>query len=517
MIDKFKPFIAIFSLGLLFSCFTHSWAQNQNGILIVPFRINDKTEQPLLQKMINDMLFSRLNAKNCMVIKDFRSLNMDISKSLNVKQSKEIAKKNGFTHILTGSVSIFGGHYSIDAQIWELKEQKPGFTHSIMASSENEVIPKINEMSLKIRQVICKEILESEKGGVTKTTIDSFHCKVFPQLNIDIHSLTVADINQDKHPELIAADKHSVYMFDFSNNSLEIMGQFNADHIHKIIWLDSADINNDQKPEFYVTAVHKLDGHLVSFVLVWDKERFHVLFQDAPYYFRCFRRFDHTVHLIGQKQTLEDFFSKKVCLLNYSNNKLTVEKIQFIPPKSHFASFHQGKFIGPGKSYVVIRANNKMEILDNAFRSKWLSETFYAESKKIMTLSRRSLHKASHENDKFMYLNQRIQVDDVDQDNIDEIIVSQQNASSGSRLFQRYRQYDSGVITCLKWNGLGMVPVWKTPKINGYISDYIWFDKTGEGNMCILVAAISTKSFFKSEISQILLMETSKEADFTVE
>jgi hypothetical protein len=505
-----KQCIAVFSLGLLLSCFTHSWAQNQNGILLIPFTIHDKTDQPLLKKMINNMLFSRLNTKNCMIVKDFRNLGIDLSKSLNVNQAKKIAKKNGLDHILTGSISIFGGQYSIDAQIWALKDQKPNFTHSVVASSEKEVIPQINEMSLRIRQVICQEVVEPEKGEVQQGMIDSFRCRVFPQLNRAIHSLTVADINQDHHPELIAADKHSVYMFDISNNSLNVMGHFDTDHTQKIIWLDSADMNKDQKPEFYVTAVHKLDGHLTSFVLVWNNDRFQVIFQDAPYYFRCFRRYDHTVHLIGQTQTLGHFFSKKICLLRYNNKKFIVEKTQFIPPNSHFASFHQGRFTGPDKSYVVIRANNKMEILDRAFRSRWLSETLFAESKKVLTLSRSSLHKAPHENEKFMYLNQRIQVDDVDHDNIDEIIVSQQNASSGSRLFQRYRQFDSGVITCLKWNGLGMVPVWKTPKINGYISDYIWFDQTGEGNMCLIVSAISAKSFFKSRTTQVLLLEVSR-------
>jgi len=503
----FKPIFVSLCIGLFITCNTNIWAQNQQGIMIFPFTINDKAEQPLLKKMISDMLFSRLSAKNCMDVKDYRSQNVDNSKSLNVKQFKKIAQDNGMTHILIGSVSIFGGQYSIDAQIWELNDQKPGFTHSTMASSEKDVIPKINEMSLAIRKVICKEDHITEKIQDQKEKIGSFTFDIFPPLDIAIHSMTVADVNQDNHPKLIAADKHSVYMFDFSNETINLMGHFNTDHTHRIIWLDSADIDKDRKPEIYVTAVHKLDGHLMSFVLVWVNDTFQVVFSDEPYYFRCFRRYDRTVHLIGQKQTIEQFFSKKICLLKKYNNRLIVEKMQFIPPNSHFASFHQGRFTGTDKSYVVVRANNKMEILDASFRTKWLSESLYAESKKLLVLPKKSSQNAPHETEKFLYLNQRIQVDDVDQDNIDEIIVSQQNASSGSRLFQRYRQFDSGTITCLKWNGLGMVPLWKTPKINGYISDYIWFDKTGQGNMCIAVATISAKSFFKSATTQILLLE----------
>jgi hypothetical protein len=440
-----------------------------------------------------------------MIVKDYRSMNMASSASLNIEQSKKIARDNGLTLILTGSVSIFGGKYSIDAQIWALNEQKPRFSHSLTASSENDVIPKIDEMSQAIQKVICKERFAPENTRDERETIGAFTYQIFPELNIAINSITVADINQDNFPELVAADDHSVYMFDFATDSLHMMGYYNADRTHRIIWLDAADIDNDQKPEFYVTAIHKLSRRLVSFILTWDKDAFQVRLQDEPFYFRCFRRHDQTVHLIGQKQTLENLFSKKICMLQYYNNKLIVDKTQFIPPNSHFASFHQGQLTDSGKSYVIIRDNNRMEILDASFRSKWLSQTLYAESKKILFFPKDSSRKAPHENEKFLYLNQRILVDDVDQDHMDEIIVSKQHASSGSRLFQRYRHFDSGIITCLKWNGMHMVPLWKTPEINGYISDYIWFDRTGKKNMCVAVSAISEKSLFKSASSQIIL------------
>ena len=507
MMYVFKQLFAALTIGLLMTCYSFSWAHNQDGILIFPFKINGKTEQPILKKMISDMLFSRLSANKCMFVKDYRALNSKTKSVLNVNQSKKIAQDNGLTHMLIGSVSIFGGQYSFDAQVWQLDDQKPYFTHSVMASSENDVIPKINEMSQAIRKGICIDDHIINRIQTQKKHTESFTHSVFPEMDCIIHSIAIADINQDVHKELIAADNHSVYLFDFLDGALNLMGQYNADHTVKIIWLDTADLDNDQNKEIYVTAIHKLDGHLVSFVLVWEHDAFKVLLSNEPYYFRCFRQFDQTVHLIGQKQTLEHFFSKKICLLKYHNNHLIVSNMQFIPPGSHFVSFYHGRFVGPHKSYIVVRANNKLEILNASFRSEWMSETLYAESKKILILPNKSTRKAPHEKEKFLYLNQRIQVDDVDHDQIDEIIVSQQNAASGSRLFRRYRQFDSGVITCLKWNGLGMVPLWKTPKINGYISDYFWFDKTGQNNMCIAVAVVSKKTFFKSAATRILLFE----------
>ena len=491
-------------MGLIVLYNGHALAQDQNGILIVPFTINDKIQQPLLKTMIGDMLFTRLNAGHCMTVKEYRHMHPQASETLDVEQAKKVAQNNGLTHILVGSVSIFGGQYSIDAHIWTIHDQKPYFSHSVMAVSEKAVIPEIHQLCLRLKEAICKK---SSNPQAQKEKIGAFTYEIFPRLDVAIQCLSVADVNQDNRPELVASDNHSVYLFDLSTNPLNLLSHYDADNTHNIIWLDAADMDNDSRPEIYVTAVHRLGGHLVSFVLEWHQDQLNVILHDEPYYFRCYHRYDGTMQLIGQKQAMTHFFANKVCLLKYYGQKLFVDTVQAIPPDSHFASFHQGNFTGPEKDYVIVRPNNQIEILDHALRRKWLSETLYAESKKMIILPRQTAQKAPHQEESFKYLNQRIQVADVDSDNIDEIIVSEQNAVSGSRLFKRYRQFQSGMITCLKWNGLGMIPLWKTPKISGYISDYIWFDKTGKGTMCVAVAAISKKFVFKSATTQILLFE----------
>jgi len=478
---------------------------NKNGILIVPFTINDQSKQPLLQKMISDMLYSRLNTTPCMPVVDCRKLVGDCPMDYN--QIKQIAANKNLSHVLTGSVSIFGGQYSIDIQIMALDKTTPMYSHAVMASSEKAVIPKIHELSLKTRQALCPtgaithvpQVRKKEKTGL-------FTYEIMPSLDKEVYFMTTADVNQDNHPELIMADKQTIFLFDISRNQLDHLGSYNGASAYRIIWLDAADIDKNQQPEIYVTAVHKTGGHLVSFVLIWDMNTLKVLLHDAPYYFRCFRQTDGTVHLIGQKQSLGDFFSKKACVLNYHQNKLLVRNMQHLPPNSHFVSFHQGRFTGAEKNYVIVQPNNTIEILDQHFRPKWVSETLYAESKNKLLMPPKTKRKRNGDHqEKFLYLNQRIVVHDVDHDHIDEIIVSEQHAPRGSRLFHRYRQYKNGTITCLKWNGLGMIPLWKTPEINGYISDYAWFDKNGTGQMCVAVATIIKNSMFKSSETQIIL------------
>jgi TolB-like protein len=501
----------IFQISILLPCmiFIH-FAQAEtapNGILITPFHINGKQDHQLLVKMISDMLFTRLSSAHCMPVVDYRKLTVSGKNFAQEKDVRSLAKENHLSHFIMGSISVFGGQYSIDAQIWQVSDNKPFHAHASLASSENAVIPKIHDMSLDFQKALCQNNLrfQPQIGFVSKN--NGFSHKAFPQLDFEIHALAVADINHDHHQDIIVSDTNTIYIFDIKNDFLDVIGQYEADHSCHILRMDASDLDHDQKTEIFVTATNKLSKRLTSFVLQWHSNQLHVVLQNQPFYFRCFQRADQSVQLIGQKQSMNSFFSKKVFLLQYDQHQLLIQKAQAIPPDSNFASFHQGRFTGSKKDYVIIRPNNKLEILDASLRQKWISETLYAESKNILIFPKKQAQNASHDKDKYCYLNQRIYVHDVDHDHIDEIILSEHHTSSGGRLFQRFRQYNSGTITCLKWNGLGMIPLWKTPKMNGYISDYMCFDKNGDGQISIVVACVSPKKLFKPIQSRLLLFD----------
>ena len=499
-----KNILIIYCIAICIFCNKSIQADNSShkGVLIIPFAINSSHDQYLLKKMISDMLFSRLNLNQCFSVIDYRKLNIVKYSNIDEKIARKIAKEQKLSHVIIGSVSVFGGQYSLDMQIYKTNENKPYYTYASLAESERDVIPKIHEMSLKIKNALCDNAIIDSDISSNSLKSGNFTIQSYPPLDINSRAIAIADINQDKKPELFVADKNDVYLFDISSKNLKLLGQYNAHHVNKIVRMDAADLDNDKKPEIFVTSFNKLSGKLTSFVLAWEYNELKVILQDEPFYFRCFQRFDRSIKLIAQKQSIDDFFSKKVLLLRYQNKKLFIEKTQAIPPKSNFASFHQGRFTGAKKDFVIIRSDNRIELLDSSLRRKWKSENYYAESQNILTLP----PKVQHQEKKYIYLNQRLQVFDVDRDNIDELIVSEHHTSSGGRIFQRYRNFTSGVITCLKWNGLGMIPFWKTPEITGYISDYIWFDRTGNGKMCIAVAAVTKQFLFKKFQTQILLI-----------
>jgi len=486
----------------------HVQAQStQHGLMLFPFTINGKMAEPLLQKMISDMLFSRLNSEQCMPVIDYQKQNLNHHIPVQEKDARRLAKENHLSHVLMGSVSIFGGHYSIDAQLWKVDDDSPFFTHSSMASSENDVIPKIHEMSIAIQNALCQNSFVQHKSHQNVSLDNLFTFQAFPPIDMEIQAIAVYDVNQDFRKDIIVSDNNSIYVYDLKDNQITIIGNYNANHACHVLRMDAGDLNHDQVPEILVTAINKPTGRLVSFVLEWKSNQLSLVLQDEPFYFRLFKGVDKPARLIAQKQPIGQFFSKKVFLMSYSQKKLIIEKAQAIPPDSNFASFHQGRFTGSQKDYVIIRPDNKLQLLDSSLRKKWISETRYAESKNVLVLPRKQAQNSSHDREKYCYLNQRIQVVDVDHDRVDEIILSEHNATTGGRLFHRYRQFQSGTITCLKWNGLGMIPLWKTPEINGYISDYMWFENN-DGKTCIMVACVSRKlSMFEPVQSSLMLFE----------
>jgi hypothetical protein len=108
-----------------------------------------------------------------------------------------------------------------------------------------------------------------------------------------------------------------------------------------------------------------------------------------------------------------------------------------------------------------------------------------------------------------IYIPSRIVVADVNNDGIKDIIVNK-NLSTSSRLFQNMKNYPSGEIHALTWNGIALTELWRTRKIDGYIVDYLLRPKEGNSGAELLVGIIlgsSPLELFGDQISTVLMYQ----------
>jgi primase-polymerase (primpol)-like protein len=150
-------------------------------------------------------------------------------------------------------------------------------------------------------------------------------------------------------------------------------------------------------------------------------------------------------------------------------------------------------------SVLAFRPNDTLSILDKDGQEAWTSSETYggsnvyllspAEMKEKKTEGRLTDPTAS----KGLYLQQRIFVTDLDQDQKNEVIVvKNQDVSRG--LFHRYRKYVNGYFEALVWDNVGLRVKWKTRKFSGYISDYDVGDLDNDGTDELVFAVMASSA-----------------------
>ena len=102
------------------------------------------------------------------------------------------------------------------------------------------------------------------------------------------------------------------------------------------------------------------------------------------------------------------------------------------------------------------------------------------------------------------YLQQRIFVADLDNDNKKEVILVKNHDTVGG-LLKRYRSYNGGHFEALVYDNVGLRKKWKTRKFSGYISDFDVgnFDNNGTDELAFALV-IKTESAFTEPRSHIV-------------
>jgi hypothetical protein len=153
-------FVKTTILSLFIICsFTNFNAAHANGlkkIAILPFELHSKKDITNIKYGIGSMLASRLSWADHTLITD-QTIVINALKQ-NIKLPKEkflsaMAKATGSDFILTGSITEFSNAFSIDAMVYNTKDNtsQPFFAQ---VSKIEKIIPEVNLLAAKINKEI---------------------------------------------------------------------------------------------------------------------------------------------------------------------------------------------------------------------------------------------------------------------------------------------------------------------------------------------------------------------------
>lgn len=518
-------------LSLFFTNASYAGEQTkQQSLAMLPLQINASKDISYLKSGIRNMLASRLAAEVGLKIINQSKISPHVPKSGHISDPaklQELGKAVKADYLLTGTMTAIGHSLSLDAQLYSVSEGKPMETFYASAVTEDDIISAVDSLAWDIaeksfgkqrpvpkyqatvpamnqptiqtqtptspagqtvpssfktphpdRQFMNANLAGAYSGAspfIRPTTLTgAFGFTKTQNLSLSMQAVDVGDIDGDGQLDVAIAGKNKVIAYHLVNNRLIQFGEMELITRYKIIAMNLADLDDNGKSEIYVTGVDWITPN--SMGLEWKGKDFEYLFNNERWYIKPMKVPGPGMVLAGQKSGINEGFSPGIYQLRITDNTLQKDEQLPVPDSVNLYDFSLADLDGDGKVEVItIDESDKLKVLTASGKQLWKSDEHYGGSLRYVggensrAKSDRQILE-TREKDR-IYIHSRIIIEDINNDKLPDVIVNK-NLSTASRVMKNLKNYPSGEIHGLSWNGIGLTELWRTRKIDGYVSSY---------------------------------------------
>lgn len=532
-------------------------AQQQKKIAILPFTVNSSENINYIRDGIWDMLISRVTVggKTNVLSKSsvLEAMDKNQKKELSEADASAIGKRLKADYVVWGSITKIGDSLSLDGKLLDVASSQSPVTLFEQTRGMNEVIPKINDFSQRIRSHVTGEAMVAtsaptapspaaaatagatagagaaaatgksqetdivtgmRKGKTTYTGIinpdfittpESPGKKGFwmsPKYGTEFKGLDIGDVNGDGLNEVVVIDNNNVYIYQRKDNEFKLLKKITGGTYEKYLGVDIADVNGNGIPEIFVTSINRMT--IDSFVLEYRNGNYEVIAKGLNYMMRAINT-TGTPRLLGQilSNDPQNVFINPIHTIAWENGKYVLsEKLQ-IPQGLSVYGVTMDAVDGTGNERVITfdtndylriyEKTNKLLIhLQTVMGSPellWRSDEVYGGSNSIFTPAFAAGTRSMADTPDSIYMNPRILTYDLNKDGKKEVIVIK-NISAMGRVLKNMPLFTSSEVYNLEWDGIGLAEVWRTKKISGYVADYQIRDIDNDGQDEIVLALV---------------------------
>jgi TolB-like protein len=493
-------------------------------LAILPLEVSQKGRYAYLNSAINQMLISRLSRQSGIEV---------VGSPIPEKKVVEIKG-----HLQSGNygeaVSLVSADWLVDGSMYSLKDGlqvnltlypaesgKRPLNFGFKAEGPDNVIPAIANMSDEIREsVVPTEAADPaaagegdlagfqtphperayKKGLYSGATMfggegdDRFQSKGVRRsstIPVTVESVALGDLDGDGTNELVTASRSKIRVFRFSDNRFTIIAEYDFHPGMKIHMINIADPDESGQMRLYVSANE--GKYPSSSIFTWDgSEKLQLVQEKIRWYIRPVWWPKKGVILAGQQDSpniSDNFLMPGVFELAWNKDKNRFERTEqlLLPEKTNLFDFVVADLDGD-KIFetMVIDKRQKLLVYDEVLNLVWVSSANYGGSKKFFgpPIAEDDKQNTSSYDDviqgmrKLEFIAGRLEVKDITGDGLPEVVVST-NEVGASEYLNNFRSYDGGSVACLSWRGFGLMELWRTNHITGYVADYA-FDGDGQ-------------------------------------
>ncbi len=500
------------------------FAVEPSKVAIFPFKINAQNDLTFLKDGIYDMLTSRLSdAEKVQVLsrEETEKALETVEGPINESTVQDIGLKLGADFVLFGSLTIFGNSVSIDAKMVDVLGKKPTLAFFEHSQGMDEVIPQINNIAGDINEKVFgikllvttppaasstqapesqksdihahpETLLKGEDTGKELSLQDrqnslivedgrarEISAKFWKSRNFKsiLNGLALGDVDKDGKVETVVAGAHSIRIYRYEDRRLAKVEEINESRYLYFIGVDIADINQNGYPEIFVTSLTSGKNSVSSFVLEYNGKKFVKIVDNVPWYFRVVKMPDKRPVLLGQKNRGKGPFAAGAIHEMTWDNSEYLPSVQVLKPERiSVMGAAMGDAMNSGDDLVLAYTKlDRLRIFNAGGGEEWTGSDRLGGSTLYYQLP-----KVDPGTENKQYLPMRVAICDLNKDGKNEVIAVKNHEMAGT-LFKAFRKFSKANFVSLSWNGLGLVPNWKTRTISGHIRDFAIGDFDNDG------------------------------------
>jgi len=285
-----------------------------------------------------------------------------------------------------------------------------------------------------------------------------------------------------------------VWIYGWKKDGFKLERKLAGGEYNQYLRVEVADTNGNRVPEILVTNVAQ--RRLQSLVYEWSGKTFSRIAVRVPYFLAVVDGGPEGPLLVGQALGRTDPLGLPVHALRWDETRL-VQGDEVDLPRGVDALGYQNVYLGPDRARhpVAFSSEGEVRVYEDGDVS-WESAEEYDGSLTAFTASSKGgeILGGGSRGERTVYVPGRIVPLPSGAAGNPEILVRRNEGTLGN-VFERIRVYDGGRIHALAWSETGFVEAWRTPYLDGYVSDFTIADLDGDGVRELVVAVVKDADF----------------------
>lgn len=293
-----------------------------------------------------------------------------------------------------------------------------------------------------------------------------------PVLDILAIGMGIGEVTGTAEKQIVLIDPNTVYVYGLNGQEMNRIAAYDASPLE----LKSVDVGKIRKQgpaRIYVTAQNR--SVVASFVLEYRNGTLVPVIKNVPYYLRVILYPTKGQMLLGQQRGMNKAYEGPIVRLDDKGEELKPTGRFGVPLKIPIFGFCIGDLEGKREPVIAVYDREEhLRLYLPTGKRVYLSKDYYGGSDVILRASgpeERSNNGMAADETEREYVRPRIMALDLEGKGKYEILTIM-HQSKTMRLLGRFKMFEDGQVVALSWNGDTLEEKWKSPRIQGMVTDF---------------------------------------------